>query len=220
MATRQAVNNTRATTPVSVPIITRIQVEGNDTVSFLYGTTPPYQYVRGMSQIMTQNPAYISYRYDTITISQVAGESFTFTIYSITDVGGNTFTALTSQDPSDVVAAKTQEIYRLLVTSVFKGCCECGNTEPECSIQYTAGDSGAENPGIFVDGGSAVRFNYFTANNQDFTGFWPIVQDGSWVFIFSKTDPTVYGVYQLSNYSDGGTFAQFDSTLLTAHLFA
>jgi hypothetical protein len=215
MATRQAVNNTRATTPVSVPIITRIQVEGNDTVSFLYGTTPPYQYVRGMSQIMTQNPAYISYRYDTITISQVAGESFTFTIYSITDVGGNTFTALTSQDPSDVVAAKTQEIYRLLVTSVFKGCCECGNTEPECSIQYTAGDSGAENPGIFVDGGSAVRFNYFTANNQDFTGFWPIVQDGSWVFIFSKTDPTVYGVYQLSNYSDGGAFAQFDSTLIT-----
>ena len=215
MATRQAVNNTRATTPVSVPEITRIQVEGNDTVSFLYGTTPPYQWVRGMSQIMTQNPAYISYRYDTITISQVAGESFTFTVYSITDVGGNTFPALTSLDTSDVVAAKTQEIYRLLVTSIFKGCCECGNTEPECSIQYTAGDSGAENPGIFVDGGSAVRFNYFTANNQDFTGFWPIVQDGSWVFIFSKTDPTVYGVYQLSNYSDGGTFAQFDSTLIT-----
>jgi hypothetical protein len=59
-----------------------------------------------------------------------------------------------------------------------------------------------------------MRINYFTANNQDFTGFWPIVQDGSWIFIFSKTDPTVYGVYQLSNYSDGGTFAQFDSTLL------
>jgi hypothetical protein len=64
------------------------------------------------------------------------------------------------------------------------------------------------------DGGSVIRINYFTANNQDFTGFWPIVQDGSWIFIFSKTDPTVYGVYQLSNYSDLGTFARFDSTLL------
>ena len=213
---RQAINNSRATTPTSVPAITRIQVEGNDTVSFLYGTTPPYQYIRGMSQIMEQNPAYISYRYDTITISQVAGESFTFTVYGITDVGGNSFVALTSQDPSDVVLAKTQEVYRLLVTSIFKGCCECGNTEPECSIQYTAADAGAETPGVFVDGGSAVRFNYFTANNQDFTGFWPIIQDGSWVFIFSKTDPTVYGVYQLSNYTDGGggTFAQFDATLL------
>jgi hypothetical protein len=164
---------------------------------------------------MPQTPTYISYRYDSITISQVSGDSFTFTIYAITDVGGNTFTPLTFQDSSDVVQAKTVEIYRLLVTAIFKGCCECGNTEPECSIQYTAGDTGAENPGIFVDGGSAVRFNYFTANNQDFTGFWPIVQDGSWVFIFSKTDPTVYGVYQLSNYSDGGTYAQFDSTLLT-----
>jgi hypothetical protein len=216
MATKQAVNNTRATTPVSVPEITRIQVEGNDTVSFLYGLTPPYQYVRGMSQIMTQNPAYISYRYDTITISQVAGESFTFTIYSITDVGGNTFTALTSLDTSDVVAAKTQEIYRLLVTSVFKGCCECGNTEPECSIQYTAGNGSDAGTFLYDSGGSVIRVNNFTANNQDFSGFWPIIQDGSWIFVFSKTDPTVYGVYQLSNYSDGGpgVFAQFDAALL------
>lgn len=213
MATRQIVNN-RATTPVSVPEITRIQVEGNDTVSFLYGAAPPYQWVRGMSQIMEQNPAYISYRYDTITISQVAGESFTFTVYSITDVGGNTFVPLTSLDTSDVVARKTQEVYRLLVTAIFKGCCECGNTEPECSIQYTAGN-GEVSGTLLIDSGAA-RINYFTANNQDFTGFWPIIQDGSWIFIFSKTDPTVYGVFQLSNYTDGGPgiYAQFDITLL------
>ena len=211
---RQAINNSRATTPTSVPAITRIQVEGNDTVSFLFGLTPPYQYVRGMSQIMTQDPAYISYRYDTITISQVAGESFTFTVYGITDVGGNVFVPLTSQDDTDAVLRKTQEIYRLLVTSVFKGCCECGNTEPECSIQYTAGN-GEISGTLLIDSGNA-RINYFTANNQDFTGFWPIIQDGSWIFIFSKTDPTVYGVFQLSNYSDGGpgVFAQFDITLL------
>jgi hypothetical protein len=168
-----------------------------------------------MSQIMTQDPAYISYRYDTITISQVAGESFTFTVYGITDVGGNTFNALTSQDTTDVVLAKTQEIYRLLVTSVFKGCCECGNTEPECSIQYTAGN-GTDAGTVLFDSG-AMRVNYFTANNQDFTGFWPIIQDGSWIFVFSKTDPTVYGVFQLSGYTDGGpgVFAQFVATLLT-----
>jgi hypothetical protein len=167
-----------------------------------------------MSQIMEQSPAYISYRYDTITISQVAGESFTFTTYSITDVGGNTFTALTSLDTSDIVAAKTQEIYRLLVTSIFKGCCECGNTEPECSIQYTAGTDPTIAGTLWDVGGVGMRINYFTANSQDFTGFWPIIQDGSWIFVFSKTDPTVYGVYQLSNYTDGGTFAQFASTLL------
>lgn len=203
--------STRQRIDISNPIITRIQVEGNDVVSFLNGTN----YIRGMSQILPQSPTYISYRYDSITISQVGGEAFTFTVYTITDVGGNTFTQLTFQDSSDVVQAKTIEIYRLLVTSVFKGCCECGNTEPECSIQYTARESGPENIGAFIDGGSAIRVNYFTANNQDFTGFWPIIQDGSWMFVFSKTDPTVYGVYQLSNYTDGGTYARFDVTLLT-----
>lgn len=196
-------------------IITRIQVEGNDVVSFLNGATPPYLYVRGMSQIMPQIPTYISYRYDSITISQVAGEAFSFTVYTITDVGGNAFTTLNFQDPADVVQAKTIEIYRLLVTAVFKGCCECGNTEPDCSIQYTAGN-GTDAGTVLFDSG-AMRVNYFTANNQDFTGFWPIIQDGSWIFVFSKTDPTVYGVFQLSGYTDGGpgVYAQFVATLLT-----
>jgi hypothetical protein len=195
-------------------IITRIQVEGNDVVSFLNGATPPYLYVRGMSQIMPQIPTYISYRYDSITISQVAGEAFSFTVYTITDVGGNAFTTLNFQDPADVVQAKTIEIYRLLVTAVFKGCCECGNTEPDCSIQYTAGN-GTDAGTVLFD--RAMRVNYFTANNQDFTGFWPIIQDGSWIFVFSKTDPTVYGVFQLSGYTDGGpgVYAQFVATLLT-----
>lgn len=202
--------STRQRIDISNPIITRIQVEGNDVVSFLNGT----DYIRGMSQILPQSPTYISYRYDSITISQVGGESFTFTVYTITDVGGNTFTQLTFQDSSDVVQAKTIEIYRLLVTSIFKGCCECGNTEPECSIQYTAGTDPTIAGTLWDVGGVGMRINYFTANNQDFTGFWPIIQDGSWIFVFSKTDPTVYGVYQLSNYTDGGTFAQFNSTLL------
>lgn len=200
---------TRQRIDISNPIITRIQVEGNDVVSFLNGTN----YIRGMSQILPQSPTYISYRYDSITISQVAGEAFTFTVYTITDVGGNTFTPLTFQDSSDVVQAKTIEIYRLLVTSVFKGCCECGNTEPECSIQYTAGTDPTI-PGTLYDAGVGIRINDFSANNQDLRGLWSIIQDGSWIFIFSKTDPTVYAVYQLSNYTDGGDFSQFDATLL------
>ena len=193
-----------------ISIITRIQIEGNDTVSFLNGTN----YVQGMSQIMPQVPTYISYGYDSISITQDGSKTFQFSVYTVTDVGGNSFTALNFQDPSDVVQAKTIEIYRLLVTAIFKGCCECGNTEPECSIQYTAGNG--EVSGTLLIDGADIRINYFTANNQDFTGFWPIIQDGSWIFIFSKTDPTVYGVFQLSNYVDGGpgVFAQFDITLL------
>ena len=166
-----------------------------------------------MSQVMPQVPTYISYGYDTITITQDGSKSFQFTVYTVTEVGGNAFTPIDSNNTAAEIQAKTVEIYRLLVTSVFKGCCECGNTEPECSIQYTTGSDPTVS-GTLYDVGAVMRINYLTANNQDFTGFWPIVQDGSWIFIFSKTDPTLYGVYQLSNYSDGGTFAQFDSTLL------
>jgi hypothetical protein len=190
-------------------VITKIQIEGNDVVSFLNGTN----YIISMSQIMPSVPTYISYGYDTITITQDGTKSFQFPVYNVIEVGGNIFTPLNFTNTTAEVQAKTIEIYRLLVTSVFKGCCECGNTEPECSIQYTAGSDPTVS-GTLYDAGAGMRINYFTANNQDFTGFWPIVQDGSWIFVFSKTDPTVYGVYQLSNYSDGGTFAQFDSTLL------
>jgi hypothetical protein len=169
-----------------------------------------------MSQIVPQSPAYISYTFDSITISQVGGDAFTFSVYTIDAVGGITFVPLTFQDRPDDIQARTIEIYRLLVTSIFKGCCECGNTEPECSIQYTAGNGSDAGTFLYDSGGSVIRVNNFTANNQDFSGFWPIIQDGSWIFVFSKTDPTVYGVYQLSNYSDGGpgVFAQFDAALL------
>lgn len=189
-----------------------IQIEGNNTVSFLLGTN----YVAGMSQVMPQIPTYISYGFDSITITQDGSKSFQFTIYEMTQVGGNTFVPLDSTNTSKDIQDRTIEIYRLLVTSIFKGCCECGNTEPECSIQYTAGSDASVLGAFYDDGGGAIRINYFTANNQDFTGFWPIVQDGSWIFVFSKTDPTVYGVYQLSNYSDGGPglYAQFDATLI------
>ena len=186
-----------------------IQIEGNNTVSFLFGT----DYVAGMSQVMPQIPTYISYGFDSITITQDGTKSFQFTIYEISQVGGNIFVPLNSTNTADEVQSRTIEVYKLLVTSIFKGCCECGSTEPECSIQYTAGGD-ATVSGTFYDAGGVIRVNYFTANNQDFTGFWPIVQDGSWIFVFSKTDPTVYGVYQLSSYSDGGTFAQFNATLL------
>lgn len=191
--------------------ITKIQVEGNNVVSFLNGL----DYQISMSQIMPQVPTYISYSYDTITITQDGIKSFQFTVYTISEVGGNIFVPLDSTNTSAEVQARTVEIYKLLVTSVFKGCCECGNTEPECSIQYTYGN-GTDLGTILYDSG-VIRVNYTTANNQDFTGFWPIIQNGSWIFIFSKTDPTVFGVYQLSNYTDGGpgVYAQFDATLIS-----
>jgi len=193
-----------------ISTITKIQVEGNSVVSFLNGT----DYVISMSQVMPQIPTYISYSNDSITITQDGVKYFQFTVYSIDEVGGNVFVPLNFTNNTSEVQARTIEIYRLLVTSIFKGCCECGNTEPQCSIQYTYGD-GLTSGTIEYNAG-VMRVNYFTANNQDFTNFWPIIQNGSWIFIFSKTDPTVYGVYQLSAYVDGGPgiYAEFTATLL------
>ena len=191
-------------------LITKVQVEGNNVVSFLNGT----DHVASMSQIMPQVPTYISYSYDTITITQDGSKGFQFSIYSVAQVGGNVFVPLNSTNTAKEVQDRTIAIYKLLVTSVFKGCCECGNTEPQCSIQYTYGDG--LTLGTIEYNAGVMRINYFTANNQDFTNFWPIIQNGSWIFIFSKTDPTVYGVYQLSAYVDGGPgiYAEFTATLL------
>lgn len=199
------------------PIITKIQIEGNNVVSFLNGT----DYVRSMSQILPQNPTYISYRYDSITISQIGGEAFTFSIYTVTEVGGNTFTELTIQDAADIVQARTVEIYRLLVTSIFKGCCPCGDEVPQCAIQYVVGDPEAPAPllgeFVYVSGTpGTISFNYITGNNQDFTNFFPTVQDGSWIFLFSKTDPTVYAIIQVSDFTDQVTYAKFTATELNA----
>ena len=200
-----------------ISIITRIQIEANNTVSFLNGTN----YVQGMSQIMPQVPTYISYGYDSISITQDGSKPFQFSVYTVTDVGGNSFAALTFQDPATTVQDKTIEIYRLLVTSIFKGCCECGSMGPECAIQYVAGDPGAPTTsnGEFVYGSGSpgtITFNYITGNNQDFTNFFPTVQDGSWIFLFSKTDPTVYAIIQVSGFVDQVTQAKFDAIELNA----
>lgn len=200
-----------------ISIITKIQIEGNDIVSFLNGTN----YVQSMSQVMPQVPTYISYAYDSITITQDGSKPFIFSVYTVTDVGGINFTALTFQDPTDVVQARTIEIYRLLVTSIFKGCCPCGDEVPQCAIQYVVGDPEAPAPllGEFVYASGtpgAIAFNYITGNNQDFTNFFPTVQDGSWIFLFSKTDPTVYAIIQVSNFTDLGTYAKFDAIELNA----
>lgn len=197
-----------------ISIITRIQIEGNDTVSFQNGTN----YVQSMSQIMPQIPTYISYGYDSITITQGVAKPFQFSIYQVIQVGGNSFTALTFQDSADDVQKRTIDIYKLLVTVIFKGCCECGSTEPECGIQYTYGTSGVSGQFDYTYGTPGlIRFNDITANSQDFSGLFPLIQDGSWVFLFSKTDPTVYAVIQLSNYVNGGGSAGFDAIELSAN---
>jgi len=198
---------------ITIDSVSTIQIEGNDMVSFLDANG---DYIQTLSQVVPDNaPTYISYRYDKITIAQDPGTGITFSVYAITAVGGNSFPALTFKDTSDTVLAKTREVYRLLVTSVFKGCCDCGDTTPECAIQYEVGD--ITQPGKFSYDGATIKFSYTTANNQDFTNFYPIVQDGSWVFLFSKTDPTVYAVVQLSGYTDGVTCAIFTATELDSN---
>ena len=46
-------------------VITKVQVEGNDVVSFLNGT----DYVASMSQVMPQIPTYISYSFVIVIFS-------------------------------------------------------------------------------------------------------------------------------------------------------
>jgi len=194
--------------------VVKIQVEGNDMVSFLDSSN---DYVHSVNQVIpTNTPTYLSYRYDRITISQDPGSSISFSVYAIQEVGGNSFTPLSFQSPAEDVLKRTKDIYKLLVSSVFKGCCDCGDSSQECSIHYTHGDATVDGHFLY-DPGNAIKFSYVTGGNQDFSGFFPIVQDGSWVFVFSKTDPTVYAVLQLSSFVDAGTYCVFSATELNAN---
>lgn len=123
-----------------------IQIEANDTVSFLLGTN----YVAGMSRIMPQNPTYISYAFDSIAITQDGVRTFSFTIYEMSQVGAKTYTPLNSDNTSQEIQARTVDIYEQLVTVIFKGC--CGGGSGTGTVESITAGTGLDGGTITVSG--------------------------------------------------------------------
>lgn len=129
-------------------VITKVQVEANNVVSFLNGTN----YVTSMSRIMPAVPLYISYDYDTITITQNSNQAFSFTVYSVVQVGIKTYTALNFSNTSQEILARTIDIYEQLVTVIFKGCCDTGGGGGTGTVESITAGVGLDGGTITVSG--------------------------------------------------------------------
>jgi hypothetical protein len=129
-------------------IITKVRIEANSVVSFLNGTT----YVTSMSRIMPQVPLYISYAFDTITITEDGSRIFSFPVYKISEVGAKTYTTLNSTNTAQQVQERTLDIYEQLVTVIFKGCCECGGTGGTGTVESITAGTGLDGGTITVSG--------------------------------------------------------------------
>jgi hypothetical protein len=196
-------------------IISNIQINGNDTVSFLNTGG----LVRTMSRILPTSPNFISYRYDTITISESNGESFSFPVYQIELIGTVTYTPLNFTDAPSTVEAKTVSIYNQLTTFVFQACCDCeggGSGGGGCFSVFSLADGtvaptgsftlkNVTNPGstVFPPGQIAqISISNFTFGSvQDLTNLFPAIPEGSWIFVYNVDDPSNFIILSITAYS-------------------
>jgi len=196
-------------------IISNIQVNGNDTVSFLNTSG----LVRTMSRILPTSPNFISYRYDTITISESNGESFSFPVYQIELIGTVAYTVLNFTDAPSTVEAKTVSIYNQLTTFVFQACCDCeggGSGGGGCFSVFSLADGpvaptgsftlkNVTNPGstVFPPGQIAqISISNFTFGSvQDLTNLFPAIPEGSWIFVYNVDDPSNFIILSITAYS-------------------
>lgn len=201
---------------MTIQTINKIQVEANDTVSFLNDKGGGnVDYVHSLSRILPQVPTYLSYGLDTITIARAGEGAITFSIRNIFSVGGNTFVPLGFFSSTEDVQQRTYDIYKLLTTSIFKGCCDCGDGGALCGIAYRYWDNPSD-PGAFIYNQftNEISFSYTTANSQDFSGFWPLIASGSQIFLYSSTDPTNFLIVSLSSFVDHVTYCTFSTVEL------
>jgi hypothetical protein len=211
-------------------IVTDIQLNGNDTVSFYNGTT----LVRTMSRIIPSTPNFFSYRYDTITIEVSKDDTFSFQIYPLVLIGTTVYTALNFNSTPDVVGAKTAQAYLQLTTLVFDSCCDRGDGSGgggSCAFQFELQaypiTSQPPAPGnFFIDGISLNAGSNYTFGISEFTYgsvqniglLYPNISVGSWIYLYSTIDPTNFAILEVNSYN--AVFApngQFDVTAIAVN---
>lgn len=200
-------------------IVTDIQTSaGNDTVLFYNGST----LVRTMSRIMPTNPNFISYRYDTITITN-DDESFSFQIYPLTAIGTVAYTVLNFSASTTVVQDKTVQAYTQLTTFVFQACCDCGTgSSGSCFAMFELSDEGASVTAgnmsfrALGDPSSRLYLSDLTYNSvQDFSGLYPLIDVGSWIFAYNVDDASNYYIFQVDTVTAVPGYALFEGPIVS-----
>ena len=190
--------------------VTEIQVLGNDTVAFYNGT----DIIMNVSQVIPNTSVYMTYGNNSITLILPSTTPFTFSVLPVTQIGPVTYTPLTGVEPQDQITARVLEIYTQLASTIFKGCCDCGSGTGGCTIEYQYNSDLSTGQWFYDSGTGKLQFNETSYLGQNFSGFYPVLPNNSWVFLVSDADPTLYAIFQVSNYGNMGTYIEYDATLI------
>jgi hypothetical protein len=189
--------------------VTEIQVLGNDTVAFYNGT----DIIMSVSQVIPNTSVYMTYGNNSITLIFPSATPFTFSVLPITQIGPVTYTALTGVEPQEDITARVLEIYTQLASTIFKGCCDCGSGTG-CSIEYQYNSDLSTGQWYYDSGTGKIQFSETSYLGQNLAGFFPVLPNNSWIFLVSDADPTIYAIFQVHNYSNMGTYIEYDATLI------
>lgn len=203
--------------------VNNIQLTARDSVNFYLSTG---EIIRNMSQVMPSTSTYILRNGLDIIIFQPAGSvdipllsgvssgyPFIFSALTVETIGARIYAAI---NPNDSDAAEQGEqraidVYNDIVTHIFKGCCPCGDGGA-CSVQYQYnGDLGA---GTWWYASGLLIISNESYLGQDFTSLFSMLPSGSWISFYSDADPTIFGVFEVSNYSSSSGYATWSATLV------
>lgn len=190
--------------------VTEIQVLGNDTVAFYNGT----DIIMSVSQVVPSTSVYMTYGNNSITLIFPSATPFTFSVLPITQVGAVTYTALTGVEPQEDITTRVLAIYSQLASTIFKGCCDCGSGTAGCTIEYQYNSDLSTGQWFYDSGAGKLQLSETSYLGQNFAGFYPALPNNSWVFLVSDADPTLYAIFQVSNYGNMGTYIEYDATLI------
>lgn len=190
--------------------VTEIQVLGNDTVAFYNGT----DIIMSVSQVVPNTSVYMTYGNNSITLIFPSATPFTFSVLPITQVGAVTYTALTGVEPQEDITTRVLAIYSQLASTIFKGCCDCGSGTAGCTIEYQYNSDLSTGQWFYDSGAGKLQLSETSYLGQNFAGFYPVLPNNSWVFLVSDADPTLYAIFQVSNYGNMGTYIEYDATLI------
>ncbi len=203
-------------------VVQNIQVGNNDNVLFYEGSTiiqsvsriapnaTPYILRDGLNiVIINRNPG------NDLQLSNgsKANDHLIFSTQYVTNIGARIYTPVNqaANNSGDLNLQRAKEIYSDLVNNIFKGCCDCGGGN-ECSLQYQY-DSDIETGQFYTISGKLLM-SMDSYNGVDLSGLLHHLPNGSWLWFTKESDPTIYYVYEISNYTVISGLATWDYTLI------
>jgi len=190
-------------------LVTEIQTLSNETVNFLDGNG---NIVRNFSRIAPHAATYLKRTRDIITIIYPENDQFSFSTNAITQIGARTYADLGVFATNEAIEDRARTIYQVLVTDIFKGCCDCSGGDGSCPITYQY-DTDAETGQFYYSSGQLI-LDTTSYSGQDFSDFFHHIPDGSWLTFIDQSNLSKYTVFEVNNYVLASGLAIWDATII------